>query len=131
VNRPRSFSQFFVEPRSLSWMGFAEGSSLLEIGASQTKECTLPLYEHVPFISRQDLSNTQAEGLIELILAQFWLQRRHPSLILCPHTWAVEDECPNMRQQINLHGSHLCAATPLRDLRTGSSSGPCLQDWSA
>jgi small subunit ribosomal protein S6 len=50
------------ERRSLSWSG-AEGTARPLKCALKTGE-RMPLYEHV-FISRQDLSSAQAEGLVE------------------------------------------------------------------
>jgi small subunit ribosomal protein S6 len=51
-----------LDRRSLSWAG-AEGIDPPFEMRPQTG-ADMPLYEHV-FIARQDLSNTQAEGLIE------------------------------------------------------------------
>jgi len=53
----------FDESRGLSWAG-AEGDNPPFETRPKTIGNRMPLYEHV-FISRQDLSNAQAEGLIE------------------------------------------------------------------
>jgi small subunit ribosomal protein S6 len=50
--------------RSLSWTGRLQGKCPSYEARPKRNGARMPLYEHV-FISRQDLSNTQAEGLIE------------------------------------------------------------------
>ena len=50
--------------RGHSWLGTKRFNPLPMKRAIDRLETKMPLYEHV-FISRQDLSNTQAEGLVE------------------------------------------------------------------
>jgi small subunit ribosomal protein S6 len=52
-----------LEPRGLSWTG-AEGIAPSFEARHNRNGVHMPLYEHV-FIARQDLSNAQAESLIE------------------------------------------------------------------
>jgi small subunit ribosomal protein S6 len=51
------------EPRSLSWTGRERVGPAFEMRLDKNGD-DMPLYEHV-MIARQDLSNAQAEGLIE------------------------------------------------------------------
>jgi small subunit ribosomal protein S6 len=52
-----------IDRRSLSWTRAADEPSSFEVRPENDGD-RMPLYEHV-MIARQDLSNTQAEGLIE------------------------------------------------------------------